>query len=392
MNGHDRHATKHTRHARWQFNPYEIAVTGARGDNRAALVVALTRALSRDLKLGCVKCDVPEPDPGRPGKDGDRLRDAGATTVLHTGGKGWELATDDDTLAAYSLLAADAVLVEGPKGGDLPGLLLLDEGLAALEDPSPAALAPIAVVHPFAGNANGASRAHAQVVARFGDVPWFERDAIAEIAQFIRNHWRTRVPPLKGLVLAGGRSTRMQRDKALLDYHGCSQIDFSFRLLSEICPQVFLSCRPDQQNEASRRTFPILTDQFLEMGPTSGILSALATGLQQDDGPSAWLVLACDLPKADSGLLRLLVANRNPFRLATTFRGGDGFPEPLCSIWEPKSFPRLLQFLGLGRDCPRKCLINSSVALLDPPTAAALDNGNTPADFERLRHDLVLGS
>jgi molybdopterin-guanine dinucleotide biosynthesis protein A len=70
--------------------------------------------------------------------------------------------------------------------------------------------------------------------------------------------------------------------------------------------------------------------------------------------------------------------------MATAFYDSEGkFPEPLITIWEPRSYPQLLQFLGLGYSCPRKALINSDVKLLTITDVAELRNVNDPEAYER---------
>ena len=54
---------------------------------------------------------------------------------------------------------------------------------------------------------------------------------------------------LRGLVLSGGRSTRMQRDKAVLEYGGETQLDRAMRLLGEQVAEVFVSVRADQASD-----------------------------------------------------------------------------------------------------------------------------------------------
>jgi molybdenum cofactor guanylyltransferase len=54
------------------------------------------------------------------------------------------------------------------------------------------------------------------------------------------------------------------------------------------------------------------------------------------------------------------------------------FPEPLITIWEPRAYPLLLQFLSQGYSCPRKVLINSDVELLQVPDVQAIQNVNYP--------------
>ena len=75
--------------------------------------------------------------------------------------------------------------------------------------------------------------------------------------------------------------------------------------------------------------------------------------------------------------------------MATAFRSPvNAFPEPLIAIWEPRSYPVLLQFLAQGYSCPRKVLINSPVELLEAPNPLALKNVNTPEELAEVRERL----
>lgn len=183
--------------------------------------------------------------------------------------------------------------------------------------------------------------------------------------------------PLFGLVLAGGASTRMQRDKAAIEYHGQSQLQWTFQLLSHVCAATFVSVRPDQREEPTRVGFPQIVDRLPGAGPIAGISAAL-----QAHPKAAWLVVACDLPFLDDATLRHLVANRDVHKVATAYRSShDGLPEPLCAIWEPLSREPLLAFVDAGKQCPRKFLINADTALLDLPDTRALDNVNTADEY-----------
>ena len=204
-----------------------------------------------------------------------------------------------------------------------------------------------------------------------------------KIAAFIRQWYQLAVPVLRGLVLAGGRSERMQTDKGALHYHELDQRQHTAALLAEFCPDVRVSVRPDQASELPAG-LTALPDTFLGLGPLGGILSAF-----QADPNAAWLVLACDLPFLTRETLEYLVSNRQPARMATSFRSPwDEFPEPLVSIWEPRSYGQLLRFLGLGYSCPRKALINSDTELLAPPAPAELRNVNTPAERAAAEREL----
>jgi len=192
--------------------------------------------------------------------------------------------------------------------------------------------------------------------------------------------------PLHGLVLAGGRSTRMGRDKAALEYSGRSQLERAFALLDPLVSRAFVSVRADQGADPLRARFPQIVDAAPGLeGPAAGILSALRA-----HPAAAWLVLACDLPFLDAGTLQHLIARRDPTRIATAFRSShDGLPEPLCAIYEPAALAGLEAFVAGGRNCPRKFLIQTGALLLDQPRSEALDNVNTPTELDNARQRMA---
>lgn len=186
-----------------------------------------------------------------------------------------------------------------------------------------------------------------------------------------------KAPPIYALVLAGGRSTRMKRDKAALAYHGRTQLEWAVAFLQPHVQRVFVSVRPDQINDPIRARFDQIVDTRDDVGPIAGIMAA-----QAKYPDVAWLVLACDLPYLDDGTLTTLIAARQPQRLATAFRSShDVLPEPLCAIYEPASREAILAHVASGKNCPRKFLINSDAHLLDEPNPHALDNVNTPDEY-----------
>jgi molybdenum cofactor guanylyltransferase len=183
--------------------------------------------------------------------------------------------------------------------------------------------------------------------------------------------------PIYALVLAGGRSTRMQRDKATLSYHGRTQLEWVASLLQPHAQRVFVSCRADQRTDPVRARFEQIVDLQENLGPTAGIMAALAKHPNV-----AWLVVACDLPFLDHGTLSTLISARQPERTATAYRSShDVLPEPLCAIYEPASREQLIAYVATGKTCPRKFLIKSDVHLIDEPNPHALDNVNTPEEY-----------
>jgi molybdenum cofactor guanylyltransferase len=185
------------------------------------------------------------------------------------------------------------------------------------------------------------------------------------------------VPPVYGLVLTGGRSTRMQRDKAALAYGDSSQLERAMALLTPLVTRAYVSVRAEQRQEPLRARFLQIVDRLENSGPIAGILAA-----QERHPDVAWLVLACDLPRLDAATLTHLLRERAPARTATAYRSShDGLPEPLCAIYEPRSRTALAAFVDSGKDCPRKFLLGADVALIEQPEPGALDNVNTPEEY-----------
>lgn len=180
-----------------------------------------------------------------------------------------------------------------------------------------------------------------------------------------------------GLVLAGGESRRMGRDKALLVRDGHSQLAHIAALLEGITERVYVSSRQDQQDDPERSRFENIVDRYEGIGPIAGILSAM------DAQPNAdWLVVACDLPNIDEATLSFLIEKSNRKQPFTAFKSNyDGLPEPLCALYRCGSDAIVRRFVEDGIVCPRKILIRSDTLLLEQPNPVALDNINTPDDL-----------
>jgi len=190
--------------------------------------------------------------------------------------------------------------------------------------------------------------------------------------------------PLYGLILAGGSSSRMQRDKAALQYQGRSQLDRAFELAGRHVAKVFVSVRAEQRHDPVRNGKPMIVDSAGGEGPIVGIRSALAAHPH-----AAWLVLACDPPFLSDAVLTRLLSGRDPNALATAYRSAqDGLPEPLCAVWEPAAAAALDAYQTGGGRCPRKFLIGHGARLLDPIDMHALDNVNTPEEYAQARQAL----
>ncbi|GAA4083867.1 NTP transferase domain-containing protein [Mucilaginibacter panaciglaebae] len=223
-----------------------------------------------------------------------------------------------------------------------------------------------------------------EAVPNWQQIPVYRLEESDKIIGFFKSKMQQAKPVLNGLVLAGGQSLRMGTDKGKLNWHGKEQRYYIADALKQYCDDVFISCRADQRQDILPE-YNTLPDTFSDLGPFGAILSAF-----REKPDSAWFVVACDMPLLDADTFNYLIENRNTSSLATAYESGaDKLPEPLITIWEPKSYPVLLSFLAQGYSCPRKVLINSDTNLLQPLNADALTNVNTAEDFERIKHHLI---
>ncbi len=185
---------------------------------------------------------------------------------------------------------------------------------------------------------------------------------------------------LRGLVLAGGYSRRMGRDKALIDYHGQPQGLRAFELLQEHCMSVSLSCRPGQFEGSPLEGLPEIHDLKADQGPMEGLRSAM---LQFPE--DTWFQLACDLPRVDQDLLQLLRDQQDPEAVVTCYRDPEsGLPEPMCGMYRPAFLSHLEDCLAQGQRCARKSLmtLGEGLQLLDLPHPDAMCNVNRPEDWK----------
>ena len=182
---------------------------------------------------------------------------------------------------------------------------------------------------------------------------------------------------INGLVLAGGKSSRMGRDKSLLKIHAQPQRSHMFNLLKGFCAEVYLSCK--EATDIPSELNPI-ADEFQIDSPLNGILSAFT-----NHPDTAWLTVAVDMPLVDASTIEALIRHRDPNKIATCFRDSDGHkPEPLLTLWEPRAFPLLLSFHEQGNISPRQFLMENNIQLLTAPDGKVLVNVNSEEELRKL--------
>ena len=184
-----------------------------------------------------------------------------------------------------------------------------------------------------------------------------------------------------GLVLAGGRSSRMGKNKALLRLpDGQTFLENALGILAEACEAVWISRAPDQ----NYGSLPCVADRRVGLGPLGGIAAGLAH--IKSLGFDAAQVLACDLPLMRPSLLAPL-RDAPPGALLSVWRDGQsGRLEPLAALYFCSALPFLEDALANGRLALKNAVPAWGVAIRDygPSLAACFCNCNTPEEYRSL--------
>ncbi|MEZ5353474.1 MAG: molybdenum cofactor guanylyltransferase [Bryobacteraceae bacterium] len=179
-----------------------------------------------------------------------------------------------------------------------------------------------------------------------------------------------------GFVLAGGQSSRLGRDKALLPYRGTT-------LLNHVAEQVRVAAgsatvigNPDRYRKLG---LAVLADGRPGMGPLAGIETALSAGLGE------WnLVVACDMPNLEGewlgGLMRAAADVDCDVLMG---RSASGL-EPLCAVYHARALGAVSAALDAGVRKVTEALRSLQVAHFEIDNQRVTANVNTPEDW--LRH------
>ncbi|ABL01112.1 molybdenum cofactor guanylyltransferase [Pelobacter propionicus] len=189
------------------------------------------------------------------------------------------------------------------------------------------------------------------------------------------------------VILAGGMSSRMKSNKALLPYRGERFIERIFRKLSEVFPEVILVTNSPELY----RFLPcrIVADLY----PGMGALAGIQAGLTQSSTPYIFVV-ACDMPDLDEQLVRYLVSRADG--VDVVIPESDSGLEPLHAAYGRGCLGVMNDALSSGRSKIVACFDQLKVDVVSHQDIAAIDptflsfrNINTPEEYFRIRQEVL---
>ena len=184
-------------------------------------------------------------------------------------------------------------------------------------------------------------------------------------------------------VVAGGKSSRMGQDKALVKLGGRTLLERALELARGVSSDV----RVVGQTEKFAAFAPVIEDVFRDQGPLAGIHAALRAA-----GTDLNLVLAVDLPFLNSDFLRYLIAQaRATTALVTVPRAGGGW-QTLCAVYRRGFAEYAEESLREGKNKIDPLFTRVQTKVIEeselrqhgfPP--GIFQNLNTPEEFEQAR-------
>ncbi len=189
---------------------------------------------------------------------------------------------------------------------------------------------------------------------------------------------------LNGLILVGGKSSRMGVDKSTLAPQGQKVIYKLYDILKHFCNEVYFSCRASQEQEHHLEGYLKIKDSQENLGPMGGVISALE--LKSD---FAWFVLACDLPNIKALTIERLVkawqeiiVSNSAVKALSYWNYERNHAEPLCAIYSSRIVDDIKDSLENKKYCLAGLLGKTQgVKFIDLEDTEELSNTNTPEEY-----------
>lgn len=177
-----------------------------------------------------------------------------------------------------------------------------------------------------------------------------------------------------GLILAGGRSERFGRDKALAELAGVPFVALVHAALAAHAGTMLIA------TGAEARRYPVPARIVLDGRPDAGPLAGLAAGLAAAETP--WLLAAAvDLPYLTPAALRPLLTLSTDGADVIVALDADGRRQPTCALWRVATVAPAVRGRLAADDLALSFLLDRLAVREEPVEGGALRNVNRPDDL-----------
>ncbi len=144
---------------------------------------------------------------------------------------------------------------------------------------------------------------------------------------------------ITGIVLAGGKSSRMGTEKSLLVWKQKTLIEHAIGVLKPLCSKVIISSNKHVFDFTGCETWP---DELPQQAPIIGIYSSLKRSETDRN-----IILSCDMPYIGTGLLAYLIESSGNHSITVPVHDGN-LIEPLCGIYSRTIIPELEEYIRIN--------------------------------------------
>jgi len=157
-----------------------------------------------------------------------------------------------------------------------------------------------------------------------------------------------------GIILCGGESKRMGKNKALLKLGNITLVEHLINILKPICDEIILSVN---NHELDFLPYIKVNDKINGIGPISGFYSCLLESKTEEN-----IIISCDTPFITSTLLNLLKENSQGFEIVIPIFKNQ--IQPLIGLFKKSSLLAIKYHLDKGNYKPINIFENCNTNFL----------------------------
>ncbi len=185
---------------------------------------------------------------------------------------------------------------------------------------------------------------------------------------------------ITGIILAGGKSSRMGDDKGMLELKGKKMVEHVISALAPNVDEVIIISNNDNYNNLGCKVY---TDIIKDCGPLGGIYTALHYSTTNKN-----FIVSCDIPNITSEAIGFIISKSTDEDVIVPIENKE--IEPLCAMYNKACGNQIKGFLDAGQFKIRNAIEKLNTIYLDVNLHQEIFKGvftnvNTPNDYEKLK-------
>jgi molybdopterin-guanine dinucleotide biosynthesis protein A len=181
--------------------------------------------------------------------------------------------------------------------------------------------------------------------------------------------------PVSLIILAGGESRRMKRNKALLPLKGITLIEYILCQIEGRFDEVLISV--SDLEKLRFLSYPLVLDEKPLQGPMMGIMSALEISRNEKN-----FIMACDIPDINLAFMKQLISRAKGWDAVIPIQP-HGRREPLFAVYSKHILPQMKKLIDTDNLSLLPLLDQCRVKYVEIEDPSWLVNLNTEEDYRK---------